>query len=127
VVVAALALSACSDDDSSSDSTDAPATTGATDTTAAPETTMPAKSPILIGGTFDTSGLTGVPESIKVVEAWASYINAKGGINGHPVELDIRETNGDPATAASETADVLSRTRCCSSPLVSTEASRPRR
>ncbi|MDO8390359.1 MAG: ABC transporter substrate-binding protein [Actinomycetota bacterium] len=107
VIVASTLFAACSDDDKSSDSTDAPETTGATDTTGAPESTLPPKSPIVIGGTFDTSGLTGVPESIKVVEAWATYINAMGGINGHPVELDIRDTAGDPAKAASQTTEVL--------------------
>ena len=109
VVVASTFFAACSDDDKSSNDTAAPESTGGSDTTGAPETTLAPKSPILIGGTFDTSGVTGVPESIKVVEAWAAYINAQGGINGHPVELDIRDTKGDPATAASQTTEVLAK------------------
>ncbi|MDO8364655.1 MAG: ABC transporter substrate-binding protein [Actinomycetota bacterium] len=111
-------IAACSDDETSSTTTaasqtttDATDTTDATETTtgdtAAPDTTVAAKSPILIAATMDLTGVTGRGEAGKVVEAWAEFVNAKGGINGHPVELDIRDTTGDPAVAASATADLL--------------------
>ncbi|CAB4364103.1 unannotated protein [freshwater metagenome] len=106
VVVAASVLAACSDDKTATTTT----TAAPVATDAAPaETTLPPKSSILIGGTFDSTGPTGRPEAIKVVEAWGAYINAKGGINGHPVELDLRETGGDPAKAASATTDLLGK------------------
>ena len=105
VVVAASVLAACSDDKTASTTTAAPVATDA----APAETTLPPKSSILIGGTMDTTGVTSRPEGIKVAEAWVAYINAKGGINGHPVELDIRDTGGDPAKAASQTTEILAK------------------
>jgi branched-chain amino acid transport system substrate-binding protein len=125
-VVSALLFAACgSDDESSSDTTAAAETTAAPETTAAAaETTAAAadttaaaadtteaaaaeKSPILIAGTLDINGVTGRPEIDKVVEAWAEHINASGGINGHPVELDLRDTKADVATAQSDTEALL--------------------
>jgi branched-chain amino acid transport system substrate-binding protein len=32
-----------------------------------------------------------------VIQAWASYTNAHGGINGHPVKVDLIDDGGDPA------------------------------
>jgi branched-chain amino acid transport system substrate-binding protein len=36
-----------------------------------------------------------------------SYINAKGGLNGHPVKVDVRDVASDPAKAQSEAQDLL--------------------
>ena len=109
LITAAMVLAACSDDKKSSNTTAAPETTGAAETTAAPETTLPPKSPILIVGTIDLTGLNNRAEAGKVIEAWAAFINAKGGVNGHPVELDLRDTKGDPAVAASQTTELLAK------------------
>ena len=35
------------------------------------------------------------------VKAWGTYINAKGGINGHPVTFDIQDSKGDAAASQS--------------------------
>ena len=78
LITAAMVLAACSDDTTSSTTTAAPETTGAAETTAAPETTLPPKSPILIVGTIDLTGLNNRAEAGKVIEAWAAFINAKG-------------------------------------------------
>ena len=43
----------------------------------------------VIAGTFDTSGPSAqYADMAKIVEAWAEYINGKGGLNGHPVEVE---------------------------------------
>ena len=89
-------------------------TTEATESSAA-DTTEPAatadKSPILIGAMIDQTGPSAgdggtVP---KIIEAWGDYINAKGGINGHPVEFDIQDTAGDAAKAQSEVTDLAAK------------------
>ena len=89
-------------------------TTEATESSAA-ETTEPAatadKSPILIGAMIDQTGPSAGdgPTVPKVIQAWGDYINGNGGINGHPVEFDIRDTAGDAAKAQSETTDLAAK------------------
>lgn len=137
VAAVSLVAAACGGDDEESDASDttaaAPATTAAApatttagteapDATTAPatteaesaDTTAPAatadKSPLLIAGTFDTSGPSAqYPDMAKVVEAWADFINAKGGLNGHPVEVEIQDTKGDAAAAQSQTQELLAK------------------
>ena len=58
-----------------------------------------AKSEILLGSFGAASGILGavtgtVPPAIR---AWSSYINAKGGLAGHPVRVILADDAGDPA------------------------------
>jgi len=58
-----------------------------------------AKSEILLGSFGAASGILGavtgtVPPAIR---AWASYVNAKGGLAGHPVRVILADDAGDPA------------------------------
>ncbi len=72
--------------------------------TAETATGAPAKGePILIGnvGTYRQQGFTGVPAGKLALEAWGKWVNAHGGINGHPVKLVIRNNGGDQAQAVS--------------------------
>ena len=57
------------------------------------------KSEILLGSFGAASGILGavtgtVPPAIR---AWASYVNAKGGLAGHPVRVILADDAGDPA------------------------------
>ena len=57
------------------------------------------KSEILLGSFGAASGILGavtgtVPPAIR---AWAAYVNAKGGIAGHPVRVILADDAGDPA------------------------------
>jgi branched-chain amino acid transport system substrate-binding protein len=78
-------------------STAAPAATASTSGSAATGT------PIVIGsvGTYTqgTGGFTDPGE--PAIEAWASWVNAHGGINGHPVKLIVEDNKGDQAQAVS--------------------------
>ena len=124
-VAASLLASACGSDSGSSATTagsprrslpqrprrrhDAPA--GGADTTAAAATdellaATADKSPVLIAALVDLTGpSTGPANMPDVIKAWGDYINAKGGINGHPVTFDIQDTKGDAATAQSQLED----------------------
>jgi len=91
------------------ESTEAPASS------AAAETTEPAatadKSPILIGAMIDQTGPSAgdggtVPD---IINAWGDYVNANGGINGHPVTFDIRDTAGDAAKAQSQVSELADK------------------
>jgi len=86
-------------------STAAAATTGsATRVGAAPAAATRAagpatKSVIRLGvvGTF--SGPVGglVKDTVTGIRVWGSWINAHGGVNGHPVEILVGDDGGDPA------------------------------
>jgi len=77
------------------------------------------------GGSEDTSaGLTGEPikigygtpfsgpyawseSTLAMLPAWSRWVNENGGINGRPVEVVIRDTRADAATAQSEVRDLI--------------------
>jgi len=62
-----------------------------------------AAEPIKIGALFAVTGpasFLGAPEA-KTAQMLADKINAKGGINGSQIQLIVKDTKGDPATAVS--------------------------
>jgi branched-chain amino acid transport system substrate-binding protein len=60
--------------------------------------TPPGK-PIVIGSVCSCSGpqSASLANSKSVLEAWAAYINNRGGINGHPVQITVLDDGGDAA------------------------------
>src|ERR1700722_666696 len=100
-------VAACSSSGSSNSSTSASATTSASAAAAAPASSATGSTatgtPIVIGsvGTY-TQGTGGFTDPGKpAIEAWASWVNAHGGINGHPVKLIVEDNQGDQAQAVS--------------------------
>src|ERR1700761_8334222 len=95
-------VAACSS--SSSTSASASATTSAS-AAAAPSSTATGSTatgtPIVIGsvGSYTEDGFTDPGD--PAIEAWASWVNAHGGINGHPVKLIVEDNKGDQAQAVS--------------------------
>jgi len=60
-------------------------------------------SPVLIGNVGTYSGVGGIlnqgtQASLRI---WNAWVNAHGGLNGHPVKLESYDDQGDPATAVS--------------------------
>jgi branched-chain amino acid transport system substrate-binding protein len=57
------------------------------------------KSEILLGSFGAESGVLGAVSgpAPPAIRAWAAYMNAKGGINGHPVRVILGDDNADPA------------------------------
>jgi branched-chain amino acid transport system substrate-binding protein len=71
----------------------------------------PTGSPIKIGVIATTSGsqATGCNQGATVAPAWADWINKEqGGINGHPVQVTVKNDGGDPATAQSVAKELVS-------------------
>jgi branched-chain amino acid transport system substrate-binding protein len=96
-VVAAAAISALAACGSSS-STTAPASTSASPTSSASGTGTGTATgtPIKIGEIGEYSGFsseTSKPSEIDL-QAWASSVNANGGINGHPVQIIVEDDAG---------------------------------
>ena len=57
------------------------------------------KSEILLGSFGAESGVLGAVSgpAPPAIRAWSAYMNAKGGINGHPVRVILGDDNADPA------------------------------
>jgi branched-chain amino acid transport system substrate-binding protein len=57
------------------------------------------KSEILLGSFGAESGVLGAVSgpAPPALRAWSAYMNAKGGINGHPVRVILGDDNADPA------------------------------
>jgi branched-chain amino acid transport system substrate-binding protein len=69
------------------------------------------KAPYKIGGIFAITGpasFLGEPER-NSMELLAEQINAKGGINGHPIELVIYDTEGDATKAVLNTNKLIEK------------------
>jgi branched-chain amino acid transport system substrate-binding protein len=76
-----------------------------------PLSTVAAKSVYKIGGIFSSTGrasFLGDPEK-RTMEMMVDRINANGGIDGHPLEAVIYDSEGDPAKAVSAVNKLIHR------------------
>lgn len=95
-----LLLAACGDDDDA-DNGSAPEEEPAEPTDEGSEGTEPTGTPVPIVALVDLTGPSALPQTEAIVEATIDAINADGGLNGQPVEVEIVDTKGDVATAQS--------------------------
>lgn len=86
VAVFALLVAACSSSDDSSDDTSAAETT----------TTVAAKDPIRVPAINQEDGVTAFPDEGQAVKSIFEWYNAQGGLDGHPLELDLCTAGDDP-------------------------------
>lgn len=100
-VLVATGLAACG---SSSHKTSAPKATPASTATApagASNATAAKGTPIVVGTICSCSGPTASLEAKqgRVSQVWAKTVNAAGGINGHPVQMIVKDDGNNAATA----------------------------
>jgi len=59
----------------------------------------------VIGSVGNYSGIAGGAEApgMRGLQAWTSWINARGGVNGHPIKLYVRDDQSDPAQNLADT------------------------
>jgi branched-chain amino acid transport system substrate-binding protein len=98
VLAAALGVAACSSGSSSSSSGSSGATTSGTSASA------PKGALIKVGviGSLTGAQASSSDQGATVAPAWAAWINANGGIGGHPVQVIVLDDKGDPATAQAD-------------------------
>ncbi|HVV29619.1 MAG TPA: ABC transporter substrate-binding protein [Mycobacteriales bacterium] len=67
------------------------------------------KSPIKIASIGTYSGFNGqaAKATAQAVQAWAAMTNAHGGINGHPVDVIVKDDQGDPAKSLQAAKSVV--------------------
>ena len=66
-------------------------------------------SPVRIGAICNCSGPAGssLAPPLDALRAWVQFTNAKGGINGHPVELIVVDDRSDPSRARAAAQDMV--------------------
>lgn len=102
VGLSAMALAVgCGSDNDKVGAADSGSTTQATGTASAP---APVQGKPFVIGTICTCsgplGTGGFSLTKDVLQAWVSYTNTHGGVNGHPVKLVFKDDQGDAAKAA---------------------------
>lgn len=104
VAIASLVLSACG---SSSPKAGAG---GPTTSTRGAGGSQPTGTPIKVGFIAQASGAqeSAVTTVVPSVQAWADYENAHGGINGHPVQLDVQLEPSNPGVALTDVKKMVS-------------------
>ncbi|MBO0729505.1 MAG: ABC transporter substrate-binding protein [Acidimicrobiaceae bacterium] len=100
------ALGACS-------SSNKPASSGTTATTSASSATTASSAkgaPIKVGVICTCSGAFGadVKDAADVYQAWANTVNASGGLNGHPVQVTLKDDAANPGTSTSDIQTLIS-------------------
>jgi branched-chain amino acid transport system substrate-binding protein len=93
VLAAALGVAACSSSSSSSSAA------SGTSAAAAPKGAL-----IKIGviGSLTGPQASSSDQGATVAPAWADWINANGGLDGHPVQVIVLDDKGDPATGQAD-------------------------
>lgn len=120
----ALALSACGSS-SSNKSTSTPTTTAASSATTGASsgstgassgststpTSTPSGTPIVLGAICSCSGPQAslLASMGQVGQAWASSVNANGGIDGHPVKLITKDDGSNPATSLQDAKELVEK------------------
>ena len=92
LAVFALLVAACSSSDDGSDDTSA---------TAATSTTVAALDPIRVPAINQEDGVTAFPDEGQAVKSIFDWYNAQGGLDGHPLQLDLCTTGDDPESTQS--------------------------
>lgn len=96
IVTTALIVAACSSSSKSSGGSGTGASTGA-------DTPIP----VAEIGTFSGPQAASQAGEKSVAQAWASWVNAHGGINGHQVKLYVADDAGNAATSLAVTKNVI--------------------
>jgi branched-chain amino acid transport system substrate-binding protein len=114
-VAAAIVIAACSSSASSTASSPAAASAAATASAASPasgsSTAAATGSPITVGIICDCTGaFAGVlTDGAKVYQAWANTVNAAGGINGHPVKIDLVDDQSNPGNSLTDVENLVNQ------------------
>ncbi len=114
LVAAALVVSGCSSSSKKASNGGSTPAGGTNSTPAAGTTTAaaPKGSTIKIGMIATLSGpqASSSNQGATVAPAWADYVNKTlGGINGHPVQIIVKDDAGQPTTAASVANDLINQ------------------
>jgi branched-chain amino acid transport system substrate-binding protein len=63
--------------------------------------------PVVIGSISALSGPVTIPDPQNTAKAYFNYVNAHGGINGHPIKYTALDDAGNPANAAQDARQLV--------------------
>jgi branched-chain amino acid transport system substrate-binding protein len=109
VVVAGAACSSSTKSSSGSTTSAGSSSSSTAQSTTGSATGQATGAPIKVGLICDCSGQVGTiftPEA-DVYSAWVKTVNASGGINGHLIDLTIKDDGSNPGTAASDAQTLI--------------------
>jgi branched-chain amino acid transport system substrate-binding protein len=109
VIAVATVLAACSSSGGKS-ATTSPSGGGSSRPSSSQSAAAPTGTPIKIGVAAAETGSAAslFKDAAEVTKAWASAVNASGGIAGHPVSIDLLDTKSDPATGLADVKQLIS-------------------
>jgi branched-chain amino acid transport system substrate-binding protein len=104
-----LAITACSSSTSSGSTPSSPASSSSSSSPAAAAAASgTAGAPLVFGVIASDSGPTGTTSDVPTTASdWASYVNAHGGIAGHPVQVVVENDGDSAATALQDAQDLI--------------------
>jgi branched-chain amino acid transport system substrate-binding protein len=112
-LAAVLVIAGCSSSSSSTPSTASSSTAASTSAPAATGSSSAAASgsPITVGVICDCTGaFAGVlTDGAKVYQAWANTVNTAGGINGHPVKVDLVDDQSNPGNSLTDVQNLVNQ------------------
>jgi branched-chain amino acid transport system substrate-binding protein len=112
-LAAVLVIAGCSSSSSSTPSTASSSTAASTSAPAATGSSSAAASgsPITVGVICDCTGaFAGVlTDGAKVYQAWANTVNTAGGINGHPVKVDLVDDQSNPGNSLTDVENLVNQ------------------
>jgi len=100
-VCSALVVAACSSSGQSSTAANG------TSSSIGGSTTASSAIPIGIIGSYSGTQAASLGVVPNVAQAWASTVNAAGGLDGHPIKLYIKDDAGNPATAVTAAHELV--------------------
>ena len=113
-VVAVFIVAGCSSGGSgskASTATTAASGAGASTTVAvsSPTSATLTSAPIVLGSVETLTSSLGSFDAIsdKAINAWASWVNSHGGVNGHPVKIVIKDDGGDQARSVAAAHELV--------------------
>ncbi len=111
LAAALVTMAACgsSKSTSSKNTSASSSSTGGSQGTTASTASAASGSPFVIGAISDATGAqsSSLATTLQTAQAWASWINDNGGINGHPVKLIAKDSASNPSTALTEVKEMV--------------------
>jgi branched-chain amino acid transport system substrate-binding protein len=105
VAAVTLVAAACGSSSKSSSSGTSSTTAGGSGATAAAPTGSPIKLGFICSCTSPLGSSTAV--NLPGYQAWVKMTNAHGGINGHPIDLVVKDDLGNPATSITQVHELV--------------------
>jgi branched-chain amino acid transport system substrate-binding protein len=100
-------ITACSSSgDGTPGTTESPSQT--TSASSTPASSTPKGAPLVLGAISDDSGGNGTSaDMVATAQRWSAYVNAHGGINGHPVQVIVEDSQYNASVTLQDAEELI--------------------